>query len=744
MANTLPLVSCIMPTYNRREFVPDAIRYFLRQDYTHKELIIIDDGTDAVQDLVPQHPAIRYYRLDNKITLGAKLNMACQYAAGPIIVNWDDDDWYAERRLRYQVDALQQANTDVCGINQLLYYDLRHKTAYKYSYPVDQRVWLLGSSLCYTKASWQRNPFADINVGMDGLFVWNMSADRVTVLPDVTFSVHMIHNNNVSPKQTEGNWWHTYPVEEIVKVMGEDWAVYNSEGLQPVEEVPLFTRKATVVTAPAITGPVRRLQNVYACLVHENEDCIIDLVRNLHYQDEQAHIILYNGGQNPALFRSKFPYAQYNAVIHPDPVPARYGYLHSFALSCMAFALKKTTFDVFTIVDSDQLALKKGYTEHISAYLHQRPHVGMLSSKAEQLYGHTDIYPATLAFKEYELWKPLLQQFPDGESKFLHWTFWPSTVFTVQAIRDLVQLFKENALLQHIMSKSGIWATEEIVLPTLTRLLGYEIATNPCSYDYVKYKRDFNLHDLQHALQLDTAYWIHPVPRRYDNPLRTQLRTHLKEYTTGKHIPPSNNQHMEAIYTTSILQRIRNIEGWLDDAEAELLMSTSLKACIETEGDKTVVEIGSYQGKSTVLLGSVMKTYFPKGMVYAIDPHGGVVGAADQRLESTAPTLAMCKRNIAQAGVSDVVTLIQAYSFDVAWDKPVSYLFIDGLHDYVNVARDFWHYAGWLQPGAYIAFHDYAHYYPGVQAFVNELLASNQYRKVALASSLMVIQKTGF
>ena len=40
-----PLVSCIMPTYNRREFVPLAIRYFLRQDYANKELIIIDDGT---------------------------------------------------------------------------------------------------------------------------------------------------------------------------------------------------------------------------------------------------------------------------------------------------------------------------------------------------------------------------------------------------------------------------------------------------------------------------------------------------------------------------------------------------------------------------------------------------------------------------------------------------------------------------------------------------------------------------
>jgi len=48
-----PVVSCIMPTYNRRKFVPQAIRYFLRQSYEPKELLIIDDGSDPVNDLVP-------------------------------------------------------------------------------------------------------------------------------------------------------------------------------------------------------------------------------------------------------------------------------------------------------------------------------------------------------------------------------------------------------------------------------------------------------------------------------------------------------------------------------------------------------------------------------------------------------------------------------------------------------------------------------------------------------------------
>ena len=91
-----------MPTYNRRAFVPLAIKYFLRQDYTNKELIILDDGSDPVQDLIPEHALISYKFLPEKITLGEKLNMAAGMSSGNIILQWDDDDWYAENRIAYQ------------------------------------------------------------------------------------------------------------------------------------------------------------------------------------------------------------------------------------------------------------------------------------------------------------------------------------------------------------------------------------------------------------------------------------------------------------------------------------------------------------------------------------------------------------------------------------------------------------------------------------------------------------------
>lgn len=70
-----------------------------------------------------------------------------------------------------------------------------------------------------------------------------------------------------------------------------------------------------------------------------------------------------------------------------------------------------------------------------------------------------------------------------------------------------------------------------------------------------------------------------------------------------------------------------------------------------------------------------------------------------------------------------------------------SLLLIDGLHDYANIACDFFHFEPWIVDGGYIAFHGYADYSPGVKAFVHEILGSGQYRKVQCGGAMMIVQK---
>jgi glycosyltransferase involved in cell wall biosynthesis len=733
-----PLVSCIMPTYNRREFIPYAIKYFLRQDYENKELIIMDDGSDAIEDLVPDAPGIRYFRLEQKITLGAKLNMACLHAQGNIIAHWDDDDWYADWRLKYQVESLLANQTGVCGINKLLYYDLRSRNAFQYIYPADQRTWLIGSSLCYTRQLWSGNKFADINVGMDGLFVWNTSPGNITVLENHRFAVHMIHNNNISPKQTNGAWWHAYPVEEIQKVMGDDWFLYGGNGHAPGPELNQYKLGNGIKLQER-----KPLKNIYACLVHESQECIKDLVCNLHYNDPASVILLYNGSMNPNLIPADFSFSAFGAVLHPKPTPVKHGYLHNFALDSMEFALENFDFDCFTIVDSDQLSIRPGYPAYLEKHLSAASNVGMLSSKPERVdrYNKTN-HVALQAFREYDLWKPLLSKFAEGEDKFVHWTFWPSTVFMADAARDLVKIFREDVLLQQIMQRSGIWATEEVILPTLVRLLGYEIHANPCSYDFVRYQLPVCLEELGGAMSRKDAYWVHPIARNFNEPVRKLVREQLGHYQVEHGVQPEQkNLPADSVQALPILNKIRKIEGWLSSAEAELLIAITVKACRSLNPPYTIVEVGSYHGKATVLFGSVVKENFPEARIVAIDPHDGKLGAADQGLQTFPPSLDMFKRNIANAAIAEVVEIVQDHCRNVEWHAPVSLLFIDGLHDYINVSRDFRHFSDSIRTGGYIAFHDYADYFPGVKVFVNELLETGLFRKINVVDSLIVLQK---
>ena len=97
-----------MPTFDRRSFVPQSVRYFLRQDYPAKELVIVDDGPEPVSDLLPADPRIVYHRLEARTVLGAKRNLACELARGSVIVHWDDDDWASPERVSVQVAALNR------------------------------------------------------------------------------------------------------------------------------------------------------------------------------------------------------------------------------------------------------------------------------------------------------------------------------------------------------------------------------------------------------------------------------------------------------------------------------------------------------------------------------------------------------------------------------------------------------------------------------------------------------------
>jgi glycosyltransferase involved in cell wall biosynthesis len=76
-----------------------------------------------------------YIRLSERRPLGAKRNLACEIARGEIIAHWDDDDWYAPDRLSRQAALLTDSGASLCGLDTVLFYDLRSGEAWPYVYP---------------------------------------------------------------------------------------------------------------------------------------------------------------------------------------------------------------------------------------------------------------------------------------------------------------------------------------------------------------------------------------------------------------------------------------------------------------------------------------------------------------------------------------------------------------------------------------------------------------------------------
>ena len=50
----------------------------------------------------------------------------------------------------------------------------------------------------------------------------------------------------------------------------------------------------------------RSIRNVFACLVHENPECVVDLVQNLRYLDPSSTVLLYDGGLSRHLLDGVF------------------------------------------------------------------------------------------------------------------------------------------------------------------------------------------------------------------------------------------------------------------------------------------------------------------------------------------------------------------------------------------------------------------------------------------------------
>ena len=108
MSQTKPLVSIILPTYNRANLIPDAINSILAQTYQNWELIIwIDGSTDNTREVLSSYDDHRIKIFSDKNHgMSYALNNAVKASRSEYIAFLDDDDQWTDNKLSHQMTTL--------------------------------------------------------------------------------------------------------------------------------------------------------------------------------------------------------------------------------------------------------------------------------------------------------------------------------------------------------------------------------------------------------------------------------------------------------------------------------------------------------------------------------------------------------------------------------------------------------------------------------------------------------------
>ena len=120
----IPRVSICTPTFNRRPFFKGLIDSIMAQNYPKDKIewIIVDDGTDKVEDLVSSIPFVKYFYTD-KMPLGKKRNFMhdqCSFKNdNDIVIYFDDDDYYPKERISHAVEKLTGSNALCAGSSEI-------------------------------------------------------------------------------------------------------------------------------------------------------------------------------------------------------------------------------------------------------------------------------------------------------------------------------------------------------------------------------------------------------------------------------------------------------------------------------------------------------------------------------------------------------------------------------------------------------------------------------------------------
>jgi len=186
----------------------------------------------------------------------------------------------------------------------------------------------------------------------------------------------------------------------------------------------------------------------------------------------------------------------------------------------------------------------------------------------------------------------------------------------------------------------------------------------------------------------------------------------------------------------SVMAQVADVDGWMTPGQASTLYDSAVRC---PDGSQ-VVEIGSFQGRSTIVLAMAAD---PSVQVIAIDPHAGndrgpqqIDGYADEADSDHA----IFNKNLADAGVAGRVRHLRMFSDDAHTEVAgeLGVLYVDGAHRYAPARADIVSWGARVEDGGTLLIHDSFSSIGVTFAILRELLLGSKFRYVGRSRSMTI------
>lgn len=158
MLAAVPLISVIIPVYNRRDVIGRAVESVLAQTCTDCEVLVVDDGSnddtrEFLQQEFGQRQSMRVLRCDANSGVSAARNSGLAVARGEWMAFLDSDDEWKPRKLERQLEALNETGLKVCHTEEIWVRNGVRVNPHKHHRKYGGRIFLQAVPLCVMSPS---------------------------------------------------------------------------------------------------------------------------------------------------------------------------------------------------------------------------------------------------------------------------------------------------------------------------------------------------------------------------------------------------------------------------------------------------------------------------------------------------------------------------------------------------------------------------------------------------------------